>query len=123
LALCQAVRWGISIVISRARPPQADWATAASGLAFPSGHTTTAAVVAVLACFSVTVRRLAPRRLTAIRWLVVAWAVAVGLTRVYLGVHWPTDVLGGWLLALALTFGLWATVGPRLRPVLRSRPE
>jgi undecaprenyl-diphosphatase len=87
--------------IGRARPPQHDWAAFAGGQAFPSGHTTSATIVAVLLCAAF------PR--WDVRTLVLLWAITVGLTRVYLGVHWPTDVLGGWLLGF-----VWAMAALRL---------
>ena len=92
--------------IGRTRPPQADWAHAASGYAFPSGHTTSSAIVAAL--FWVALGRRALMRYWRVqgRLVAVAWAISVGVTRVYLGVHWPTDVVGGWLLTLALTLAV-----------------
>jgi len=98
LAAAQAVRFGVMSLIARARPAAADWSTQASGWSFPSGHTTTAAVTAGLLAFAVLVR--APRGRGALLLVVGCWGVLVGLTRAYLGVHWFSDVLGGWLFAL-----------------------
>ncbi|MER7838167.1 phosphatase PAP2 family protein [Streptomyces sp. NPDC096040] len=94
----QALRYGVMTLVSRPRPPHADWATHASGWAFPSGHTTTSALTAGLLIIAVCVR--GPRGRTPLALVIGCWGVLVGLTRIYLGVHWFTDVAGGWLFAL-----------------------
>ncbi|MEU6352429.1 phosphatase PAP2 family protein [Streptomyces sp. NPDC047072] len=97
LAGGQALRQGVMEALHRARPPRTDWASHASGWSFPSGHTTTAALTAGLLVVALTLR--APRGGTALRVAVGCWGALVGLTRVYLGVHWFSDVVGGWLFA------------------------
>jgi membrane-associated phospholipid phosphatase len=99
LLLGIGLRLVVSNLVARERPPRADWAGFAHGYAFPSGHTTTSALAAGVLIW-VASGRLTGGLLTAVTVVLAAWAVSVGLTRAYLGVHWPTDVLGGWLLAL-----------------------
>lgn len=102
LVLGQLVRVGLSVAVGRARPPAADWAAPAGGYALPSGHTTTATLAAGLLCLGLwrTMRGILRRLGIAVA---VLWAAGVGATRVYLGVHWPSDVLAGWLLGSLLT--------------------
>lgn len=94
----QAVRYGVMHLVARPRPPQPDWATLASGWSFPSGHATTATLTAGLLAIAVSVR--GPRGRTLLALAACCWGTLVGLTRVYLGVHWFTDVLGGWLFGI-----------------------
>ncbi|MFG2874190.1 phosphatase PAP2 family protein [Streptomyces sp. NPDC048337] len=118
LLLAQGLRYAVLNSVARPRPPVADRVTHASGFSFPSGHTATSALVAGLLAWAVW--RAASPAVALLWWVLFAcWAVAVGLTRVYLGVHWPTDVLGGWLYALtwlAAAMAVGARAGRRRVP-------
>jgi membrane-associated phospholipid phosphatase len=100
----------INALVGRARPPAADWAGAAGGPAFPSGHTTAATLFAASCAWVLATRVRAgwPRRAV---WAGAAvYAAAVGWSRVWLGVHWPTDVIGGWLFGVAWIGGSVAVI-------------
>lgn len=97
-----AVVYLCKVAIARPRPPT-DGLLGSPSLdsSFPSGHTTNGAVVYLLtALLLAATLRAAGRRLLLAGAVLVA--VAVGLSRVYLGYHWATDVLSGWFLAAAV---------------------
>lgn len=100
----------INAFVGRQRPPFADWAGTAGGPAFPSGHTTAATLFAGFCAWALAARVQPgwPRR--AIRVGAVGYAAAVGWSRIWLGVHWPTDVVGGWLYGLTWSAGSAAVI-------------
>ncbi len=93
------------IVVGAHRPPPAVQLIAETDGSFPSGHVT--GTVALLGALAVVAGRYCRRSVRVASWIVTASAaVAVGFTRLYLGVHWASDVVGGLLLgatAVAVT--------------------
>ena len=95
-------------IVGRPRPELG--ALAGLDPSFPSGHTAAAAAT-FAACALLLGRRRSPRVQSALTGVAVGLAVAVALSRVLLGVHWFSDVLGGlalgwaWFGIVALAFG------------------
>ncbi|MFF3766259.1 phosphatase PAP2 family protein [Streptomyces sp. NPDC001922] len=115
-----ALQQGVKFAVGRERPQWPDPVATAHYTSFPSGHAMTAALGCCLLLWLLAAWGVRGR------WLRVAVAVAVvsvlgvGFTRLYLGVHWLSDVLAGWLLGVALA-ALAVAALPRCQAVANRR--
>jgi membrane-associated phospholipid phosphatase len=96
----------IKLLVQRARPVVQDPISHSPGYSFPSGHAFNAAVIATALVFLLwpLLGRVGRRVTSAVAVLAV---LVVGLDRVFLGVHFPSDVLAGFLLGGGITFSSW----------------
>jgi undecaprenyl-diphosphatase len=94
-------------LFARPRPQVVPHLRQVASLSFPSGHALTSA--AVFLTLGALLMRVAESRLTKfyIMFVAVFATMLVGATRVYLGVHYPTDVLAGWLVGVSWALFCW----------------
>ncbi|MFP5020352.1 phosphatase PAP2 family protein [Pseudonocardia phyllosphaerae] len=92
---------GIKQLLDRARPPAELQVVRETNESLPSGHATMAAA-AVTALVLAVWPHVAARARAVLVLLGAAWVTTVGLTRIYLGVHWASDVLAGWTLGAGI---------------------
>ena len=87
--------------VGRPRPMLYPWLTSAEGLSYPSGHTLPAVILAGI--MTIYAHQFFHAR---IRWAVsaptIAWALCVGVSRIYLGVHYPSDVIASICLGIII---------------------
>lgn len=113
LFLVGAIASGVGIIFAlklgfdRPRPDLVPHAMEALSPSFPSGHAATAAVV-YLTLGALLAQSLQQRRQKI--YIIVAAAlitIGIGISRIYLGVHWPTDVLAGWTVGATWALVCW----------------
>jgi undecaprenyl-diphosphatase len=117
LAGLLVVAWGGAIglysltkyFVHRMRPPADIWLTSAGRTSsFPSGHATQSSATFLALVLVVAVWL--PKTRWPGRAIAVALAIGIGWSRVYLGVHWATDLGAGWLIAAAwVAIVVWLT--------------
>ena len=114
-----ALTVGLKTLIERQRPDATfRLGPVASSFAFPSGHSLNSAVffLALATIVLLRLKSLWMKILLAV--IAVALTIGVGLSRVYLGYHWATDVLGGWTIALA-----WLAIVVNIAYLTRRRQD
>lgn len=95
------------LLFGRPRPELVDHLVEVRGLSFPSGHATNSAIIYLT--LALLISQVVPGRRT--RAYIIGVAVLltgiVGISRVYLGVHWPSDVLAGWTIGTCWALAWW----------------
>ena len=79
--------------------------TEAHGYSFPSGHSSISTAIGVVLIYFI-IKRIKNKKIAYLMSaFIFTYLILVGISRVYVGVHYPTDVLGGWFLA-----GVWSYI-------------
>jgi undecaprenyl-diphosphatase len=108
----------LKLGIDRPRPDLVAHLVEVHTASFPSGHAMLSAVV-YLTLGGLLSRVESPRRIKIyVLSVAVILTVLIGVSRVYLGVHWPTDVLAGWCAGAT-----WAVLCSRIALALQRRGE
>ncbi|MFG3661890.1 phosphatase PAP2 family protein [Streptomyces sp. NPDC047706] len=115
VAVTTGVQQTMKAVVGRERPEWPDPVDTAHYAAFPSGHAMTATVVLGLLLWVLHHHDAGGPLFRTVLAVAVVSVAGVGLTRVWLGVHWLTDVVAGWLLG-AMVVALAVGVHARRRP-------
>ena len=97
----------LKLGFARPRPELVSHLVDVNSFSFPSGHATMSTITYLT--LGVLLARVQERRRMKLYLLAVATLVAllVGVSRIYLGVHWPTDVLAGWCIGAAWALACW----------------
>lgn len=113
------IEWGVKLAVDRPRPDISNALVRPSAQpSFPSGHALM--TMAVYGSLAMLLRRVNRRLGAALLVGAVAISVVVGLTRVMIGVHYPFDVLVGWIAGLACVTLAQGLAGPSDE---RTEPE
>jgi membrane-associated phospholipid phosphatase len=110
---------GAKGLVGRSRPPVHARLVSVSDAAFPSGHASSS--IACYATLAAVVWLISPpgwRRIAAVGGGTLL-VLAIGFSRLYLGVHWLSDVVGGWLLGSTVVL----TIAAASRALVTRRPE
>lgn len=83
--------------------PKIKWLIQTTGPSFPSWHTASTLLITAAIVVIIQQRMKSSFLRLFLQILLIVTALLVGISRIYIGVHHPTDILGGWLLALGLS--------------------
>jgi undecaprenyl-diphosphatase len=97
----------LKFVFARPRPDVVSHAPRVFTTSFPSGHATLSAITYLT--IAALLARAYPFPILDLYFMLLAalLTVLIGLSRIYLGVHFPTDILGGWCIGTAWAIGCW----------------
>ncbi|SIN98456.1 undecaprenyl-diphosphatase [Singulisphaera sp. GP187] len=100
---------GLKLYFKRERPPILDRLVTEASYSFPSGHSVFAG--AFYTTMAILLARVVPTTCPWLRRFAIVLcmfaAITIGWSRVWLGVHYPSDVLGGWLIGSTTALGVW----------------
>ncbi|MDF3290266.1 phosphatase PAP2 family protein [Streptomyces silvisoli] len=102
----------VKAAVGRDRPHWRHPLDTATDASFPSGHAMAATIACVTLVWLLRLHGVRGRGWTSVVALGAVSVLGVGFTRLYVGVHWPSDVLAGWLLGAAVVTATAAALAP-----------